>query len=175
MSDAVDGERGAVARELEPLDPRHVQVERLTGWITTAVLGGLSLLALLVVLAVARRLPGALRLLLPVAWFLFVSGLAWFAQRWPAVEHAHTRYRVDAQGLEIHRGVVWRAVTTVPRSRVQHIDVTQGPVERRFGLGTLVVYTAGTEHSRVDLPGLAHETATRLRADLLPEGGGDAV
>jgi membrane protein YdbS with pleckstrin-like domain len=63
----------------------------------------------------------------------------------------------------------------VPRSRVQHTDVSQGPLERRYGLGTLVIYTAGTSHSRVNLEGLDHEVARRIRAHLLPKDEGDAV
>jgi len=71
----------------------------------------------------------------------------------------------------------------VPRSRIQHTDVTQGPYERRFGLATLVVYTAGTEHASIPIEGLSHETALAFRDALLargegvvrPEGGGDAV
>jgi uncharacterized protein len=54
----------------------------------------------------------------------------------------------------------------VPRTRIQHLDVAQGPVQRRFGLGTLVLHTAGTFSASVALDGLAHETAMALRDDL---------
>ena len=63
----------------------------------------------------------------------------------------------------------------MPRSRVQHTDVSQGPLERHYGLGTLVVYTAGTDHARVSLPGLAHEVAIQLRDDLRPDRHDDVV
>ena len=66
-------------------------------------------------------------------------------------------------------------MTNVPRSRVQHTDVAQGPLERRYGLGTLVIYTAGTEHAKVALPGLAYADALRIRDQLLPREGADAV
>ena len=62
----------------------------------------------------------------------------------------------------------WQTITNVPRSRVQHTDVSQGPIERRYGLGTLIVYTAGTDHSRVTLSGLDFTLAQRLRTHLLP-------
>jgi hypothetical protein len=58
---------------------------------------------------------------------------------------------------------------------VQHIDVTQGPIERRFELGTLVIYTAGTDHAKVALAGLEHGRALAIREHLLPSGAGDAV
>jgi hypothetical protein len=58
---------------------------------------------------------------------------------------------------------------------VQHIDVSQGPLQRRYGLGTLAIYTAGTEHSQVILPGLEHGTALSVRNHLLPGEADDAV
>jgi membrane protein YdbS with pleckstrin-like domain len=100
---------------------------------------------------------------------------AWHAFRWPVRAYAHTCYRVDEQGIEIRRGVYWRVVINVPKSRVQHIDVTQGPIDRRFGLGTLVVQTAGTDHATVPLDGLEHGRALAIREHLLPSGAGDAV
>src|SRR5688572_16414589 len=101
--------------------------------------------------------------------------LAWLMQAWPPVEYRYMSYRVDAAGLEIRRGVLWRHVITVPRSRIQHTDVSQGPIERRYGLGTLTLFTAGSEHQRVNLAGLDHERAQALRDPLVPPVDGDAV
>ena len=84
-------------------------------------------------------------------------------------------YGIDERGLEIRRGVIWKRVVNVPRSRVQHTDVSQGPLERRYGLGTLVIYTAGTEYARITLAGLEHAVALALRENLMPEAGTDAV
>jgi membrane protein YdbS with pleckstrin-like domain len=88
------------------------------------------------------------------------------------VRYRHVAYRVDDNGLEIRRGVVWRRILTVPRSRIQHTDVSQGPLERERGLATLVVHTAGTDYERIELDGLARPEALRLR-DLLLAPAGD--
>ena len=68
-------------------------------------------------------------------------------------------------GRELHVASGWltRSHTIVPAVRVQHIDVTQGPVERMFGVATLVLHTAGTANSEVHLPGIAREDAERIR------------
>jgi membrane protein YdbS with pleckstrin-like domain len=108
-------------------------------------------------------------------WVVGNGLMTWHGQRWQAIDYRHTWYRVNEQGLEIRRGVFWRVVINVPRSRVQHTDVSQGPLERRYGLGTLVVYTAGTDHARVTLSGLDHGVALSIREHLMPEGGTDAV
>ena len=103
-----------------------------------------------------------------MAWLAAAILLAWLAQKWPPIEYRYFRYRIDAQGVDIRTGVVWRRVISVPRSRVQHIDVAQGPLERRYSLATLSIYTAGTEFAKVDVPGLAYARAVKIRDHLLP-------
>ena len=65
--------------------------------------------------------------------------------------------------LRVLRGFLWRKDTIVPFNRIQHIDVAQGPLQRLFGLSTLIVHTAGTHNSIVTLPGLATHDAEDMR------------
>ena len=159
-----------VARQLAP---QFVRFEQIGGAIFTAVVS----LGLLIGAFIAwlTELPRWAVPLLPVAWLGATAFLSWIAYAWPRRSYRHTSYVLDADGIEIRAGVWWRTVNNVPRSRVQHIDVSQGPLERSYGLGRLIVYTAGTEHSRVELPGLDHATALQLRDHLLPRGSDDAV
>ena len=157
------------------LDPRYVQVQRIGGWIVFAIL--MTIWSVSFCLAIWNDEEG----LRWVAWAIGAAGiliappLIWLATGWPALSYRHYSYRVDEHGIEIRSGVLVRRVTTVPRSRVQHTDVAQGPVQRRFGLGTVVIYTAGTQFSRVALPGLEYGVATSIRDMLLPKHGADAV
>jgi membrane protein YdbS with pleckstrin-like domain len=156
------------------LDRRYISLQRSVGWMATAVLS-LSPLAGAIFGWLAGRLsPPAGVLVLP-AWLLVTGVIAWALQVWPAVQYRHTSYTLGPEGIEIQSGVWWRHVINVPRSRVQHIDVSQGPMERSYGLGRLVIYTAGTAHSRVELPGLSDTVAYDLRNHLLPRGTDDAV
>ena len=72
-------------------------------------------------------------------------------------------YAMDPDELQVRRGVWTRVQTVVPLDRVQHIDVTRGPLEKMFGVATLVVHTAGTHNSIVTVPGLAPERAAEIR------------
>jgi membrane protein YdbS with pleckstrin-like domain len=89
--------------------------------------------------------------------------IAWWGWRYAHIEHRRTSFVISGAGCEIRRGVLWRQIITVPLSRIQHTDVTQGPLQRAYGLATLTLYTAGTEHAKVDLSGLAFETAMAIR------------
>jgi uncharacterized protein len=101
------------------------------------------------------------------------GGLA--AWRLPRIEYRNWRYEVAEDALELRHGVLRRVHSAIPYFRVQHIDVTQGPVERLVGLSRLVVHTAsaGTDST---IPGIAAGDAEGLRRLILARAGtGDAV
>jgi membrane protein YdbS with pleckstrin-like domain len=149
------------------LDPSWVELQQIVGWIVFAVLVPMLLLGIAITALLSQLSWWATGLLL-VAWVGVSIGLAWLAHRWPSIEYRYFKYRLDAVGIDIRAGVVWRRLISVPRSRVQHIDVAQGPIERRYTLATLSIYTAGTEFAKVDLPGLPYARAVRIRDHLLP-------
>lgn len=165
----------AVADGVErPLDPRWLTLQRTTGWLVAGAIG-LGSLVPLGSMVLFAPFPALVDGLLAALWLALALFLVWSALNWPGIEHRHASYRVDRQGVRIRRGVFWRREIDVPRSRVQHTDVSQGPLERRLGLGTLVVYTAGTAHAKVELPGLDHALALAIRDHLLPGQGDDAL
>jgi len=158
----------------ERLDPRIIHVRQIAGLVTSGVIAAIVILALAAIAVVARPALSIVGLGAG-AWLLGTALLTFWLWTWPAKAYQYASYRLDADGLEIRRGVIWRGIINVPRTRVQHTDVSQGPIERSHGLSTLVVHTAGTEHAQVALPGLSRENALALRDQLLPRDGGDAV
>lgn len=157
------------------LDPRYLPQQKVAGRLRALAITAASLVVLAVLLLAGDDAPAWRPLVLVATWMIVVALIVWHAEAWPAREFARTRYQLDPDGLQIAHGVLWRTITHVPRSRVQHTDVSQGPLERRYGLGTLVVYTAGTDHARVSLPGLAWETALALRDELRLDRSDDHV
>jgi membrane protein YdbS with pleckstrin-like domain len=160
--------------EFRRLDPRTVTVSRLGGAITVTIIAGVSLVGLVIGLFASG--PSYAKVLLALgAWLLVTAGMVVLVLAWPPLAYRHASYCVDSIGIRIRRGVVWRSEVAVPRSRVQHTDVSQGPIERGFGLATLVLHTAGTEHESVSLGGLERETAFSIRDNLLRSDADDAV
>lgn len=100
---------------------------------------------------------------------LVVVGLLFGSFIWPPIEVRNIFWRLESTGLEIRRGVFWKHQISIPASRVQHIDVSQGPLQRNFGLATLTVHTAGTANASVELAGLTFETANELRDQLMEQ------
>lgn len=154
------------ADDFEALHPNAVYGMRMTAWFSLAAVGVPLLVLCWALLRKARLLPdsGWWFAALALAVLLLALRLGW---RYAALRYARTRFRLDRNGLEIHRGVWWQSRIRVPRSRVQHTDVHSGPLDRRWGLADLTVFTAGTESAAIRLPGLPAERALALRDDLL--------
>jgi uncharacterized protein len=103
------------------------------------------------------------RLSLGLACLLALPGWgAWLALK----QHRYTHWLLDGDGFGLRRGRFWYRETRVPATRVQHLDLKRGPLERRFGLATLVIHTAGTRHSAVSVEGLDAGVAETLRDHL---------
>ncbi|MET9690213.1 PH domain-containing protein [Streptomyces sp. NPDC006514] len=79
------------------------------------------------------------------------------------------RYAERADDLLISRGVLWREETVVPYGRMQLVEVTSGPLERRFGLASVQLHTAAAA-TDAKIPGLVPAEAERLRDRLTALG-----
>ena len=98
-------------------------------------------------------------------WALALAGAgigAWVGYR----RYRYTGWRLDPDGFSLRKGKLWQSDIRVPLNRVQHLDLRRGPLERRYRLATLVIHTAGTRDSAVNVGGLADADAEALR-DLL--------
>jgi membrane protein YdbS with pleckstrin-like domain len=144
---------------LTPMDRGLLRLMQVRGAMT-----GVFLLAAAAVgeIFVDRLLPVPTGLLLGAALpiLLYLALLA------PPRRYRAWGYGIDSEELQVRRGVWTRVHTVVPLDHVQHIDVSQGPLERAFGICSLVLHTPGTLHSQIVLPGLTRATAESMRDEI---------
>jgi len=153
------------AEPAERLDPRAKTLWRITG-----ALGALPLLAggafaswVLLRLADLPLLLGILPFL--AAGVLFVA----LASVVPDLRWRRWRYEIRPDEVDLQRGVWWVSRTLVPLARIQHVDTRQGPLQRRYGLSTVVFHTAAGANQIPELSTpIAAETRDRI-ADLTRE------
>jgi membrane protein YdbS with pleckstrin-like domain len=132
----------------------------------------LSLAAFVPVTALASAaLPGDAPLALALAVVVALMIFGW----WHAGA-AFDRYRVAVldDGVRVEKGVFWRVETFVPGVRIQHTEVNQGPLDRRWGMAKLVIHTAAAGLASVSAVGLHRDDAIAVR-DRLLDRGHDAV
>ena len=89
----------------------------------------------------------------------------------PPLAYARWRFSVDDTLLSMRYGILFVEERRVPVPRMQHVDLVRGPLERLFGLATLVVFTAGNEGSAFRVPGLRVGRAQELRNRIIEARG----
>jgi len=62
---------------------------------------------------------------------------------WIPAFYKSLEYVIDSDSVKAKAGVFWRKNVTIPYTKVTNLDVTQGPIERMFDIGTIHVQTAG--------------------------------
>lgn len=140
------------APELTPLNPAYVT--------TTRIASALGLLPFVIgagMLEFAQVMPAGTFLVPVLILYAFMAFVV------PARKYRHWGYAMGTDRLRVVRGYMFYRDTVVPFGRIQHIDVDQGPIDRRYGLATLTVHTAGNHNSTVALPGLLHADALAMR------------
>jgi membrane protein YdbS with pleckstrin-like domain len=98
------------------------------------------------------------------AYFLIMIWLFWV---WVPKTLKRLKYVLHDEDIQLQKGYLYWRQLAIAANRIQHIEVTQGPLERYLGLASLVIYTAGSIGSDMKLPGLCLETAQEIRVRLL--------
>ncbi|MEN9819209.1 MAG: hypothetical protein RLZ32_3089 [Gemmatimonadota bacterium] len=148
-----------------PLEPAVIRLWR-TLWLVEGV--GVALLAA----TIASRMGATPRWGLVAAAAGIPLGVAvLLALRLPPRRHAAWRVALGEEALLVHRGVLVRVESVIPYSRIQHVDYTQGPLARLYGLASVVVRTASADGGAVRIPGLRPDDAVALREALAARAG----
>jgi membrane protein YdbS with pleckstrin-like domain len=151
----------AESLQMQPMAPAYVR-EVMTQW---------ALFALPLLMA------GAIVWLLPLSSFSLklglripasVIGLIMVGLGFLLYHQARARgWALRQHDVAYRTGLIWRKTIILPFSRVQHAEVTSGPLQRRFGLATLKFYTAGGSSVDLKISGLEARQASALRDHIL--------
>lgn len=90
---------------------------------------------------------------------------------WPLISVPRRGYVIRDKDIVFKSGIVWRSVTAIPFNRVQHVETSNTPLDRKFGLATLQIFTAGGSGGDLKIDGLGKDVAEQLRAFILEKVG----
>lgn len=140
----------------ERLDPRAKSLWRITG-----ILNVVPLLAGACFAAVAMVRYGGVSVFLAVlpAVLVVVLGCMVIGVA-PGLRWRMWRYEIRPDEVDLQRGILWIERTLVPLARIQHVDTRQGPLQRRYGLSTVVFHTAAGPNQ---IPELSTPVAAEVR------------
>lgn len=142
-----------------PVSPKLATARRIT----------LALVMLMVLLAVATlfAIPETRLVALgPLAVWLVVLVWGW----WLIGRRVRSfGYAERADDLLVTSGIMFRRLVVVPYGRMQLVDITAGPLDRRLGVATVQLHTAAAS-TNATIPGLPPEEAAGLRDRLAARG-----
>ncbi len=141
---------------LQPLERGYLKVLRIRsaiGWLVIAAIAAVADSFLQFRSGITPGVVAGPVIVLGILSIVFLVPGRW--RRWG--------YAFTDRELHVAYGWLTRVHTVVPVARVQHIDVSQGPIERSAGVATLSLHTAGTENSLVVLPGISRQRAEEMR------------
>jgi len=105
----------------------------------------------------------------PITGLAFVAGVLLFVfLAWVAWKSARvTRYALREHDVIVQSGIFWKKETLQPIRRIQHIEQHQGPIDKRYGLYELKLFSAGTGQFTFRIPGLDAHAASSIRQFIL--------
>lgn len=107
-------------------------------------------------------------------WLWTVAALlAILLLTWPPISVPKMGYAVRDKDILFKSGVFWRTITAIPLNRVQHVEKSSTPLDRRFRLASVKIFTAGGAGGDLTIHGLPAKVAEKLRTYILERVGSD--
>ncbi len=72
-------------------------------------------------------------------------------------------YAIRQHDLIYRSGWLFQSINIVPFSRIQHVAVNSGPLDRKYGLAKVSFFTAAGEVMDIAIPGLPLDEAYRIK------------
>ena len=138
--------------EFEPLPKRYLNYRRLTFSILLLVLSAMWIAPLIAGELIGVAISGAVWLCISLLIFLFEKKR--YHQKGLALREHDISYK---------EGVFFQKTVTIPFNRIQHSEISRGPIERKFKLSTLKIFTAGGSQSDLSISGLDPDRAQELK------------
>ncbi len=89
----------------------------------------------------------------------------------PGISIPRRGFALRDKDILFRKGVIWRSVTAVPFNRIQHVESSSTPLDRKYGLATLQLFTAGGSSGDLKIDGLDKDIAENLRTFILSKVG----
>lgn len=79
------------------------------------------------------------------------------------LKYKYWSYSILEDSINLNFGVLWKKSVTIPISRVQYVDTSQGILARKYNLMELTIHTAGGQHI---IPSLSAERGEEVKSKI---------
>lgn len=141
---------------LTPIEKSYLTVMRIEWAISSAIL--LSIGVILSLSIKSLQEPMWITLVFG-GWLLLTLGYSLYQTK----SFVQKAYALRDKDIIYRSGWIVRRIRTCPFNRIQHSSVSSSFFERKYGLATLILYTAGTDDADIQVPGLKETDASAIK------------
>lgn len=143
-------------QELIPVEAGYLKVLRIQ-WLIGIVILAMAAAAIIYFSPFFKKTANGIGV---IAFWLLIAVCWYFLMHKSFYKKA---YAIRSHDITYRSGWLIENLRTTPFSRVQHSNVVSGPIDRKFGLASLIIYTAGTGGADIKIPGLTAEKANDIK------------
>lgn len=92
-----------------------------------------------------------------------------FIAAYLAASFTKRKYILREKDISYKCGLLVKTLTTVPFSRIQHVETDEKPISRIFGLSSLSVFTAGDSSDDLVIKGITKQKALQIKEFITTE------
>ena len=139
---------------LSPLDKKYPTIE-----VIRTLISQLILLAVFSAIIIFANLPNLLWLLV-ICEIVMAFIFSYFGAK-------RCRYAIREHDIIYQKGLWQQKTTAISYNRIQHIDISSDPLERRYDTATIKLFTAGGSSADLSISGLPLDIAQSIRQQVL--------
>ena len=141
---------------LKPIERTYLTVIRIEWAISSSIL---LLISIVLVFSIRSLQHPKWVGLISAGWLLLTIGYLIFQSK----SFARKAYALRDKDIISRSGWIVQRIRTCPFNRIQHSSVSTGFLERKYGLATLILYTAGTDDADIQISGLKEADAYAIK------------
>lgn len=144
--------------EMMRIDKRYWQIILINKFVSTLVLLTMGSIAMLLIPDLRPFYWYALGLYLLFVLISLILSRAAFPKK---------KYGLRDKDISYQSGLLSTALSIVPFSRIQHVEIHESFLARQFDLATLRIFTAGGTSGGLNIPGLPKDDAQTIKEALM--------
>ncbi len=139
-----------------PLERKYLVTKRISLIISFAIL----LMILTSLFIFIEEIQSPIIIYSSVSAIIFLMIFSWIGTN---ISFSFSGYALRDKDILVRNGWLVRKIKILPLNRVQHVSVQSGPLERKFGLASVSVFTAGTGSADFTVRGITQTTAQQIK------------
>jgi len=140
----------------DPLEKEYLKVSKISFYIS----GLIALIVIATAFYFIRKIQSPVIIFSAAVTFILLTVSGWISMN---LGFKLSGYALRHKDILYKRGWFVRKTRIVPLSRIQHVSVQSGPIERKFGLASISIYTAGSEAADFTIRGISGQTAQQIK------------